>query len=145
MAATFTPAAGALPPNLPFTVVGGDPSGATDSSAAFIAAANSLPRGGVVAIPPGKYIVQGLPVRDGLYYLGAGVGKTDGSTESYLALPDAPSSSMFIWDGETTGYGGGISGCYLYGGNTATYDCIDLSACSQMHRFCIEQNMIRVS
>ncbi len=144
MAATFTPAAGALPPNLPFTVVGGDPSGATDSSAAFIAAANSLPRGGVVAIPPGKYIVQGLPVRDGLYYIGAGVGKTDGSTGTYLTLPAAPSSNMFIWDGETTGYGGGISGCYLYGGNTVTYDCIDLAGASvQSHRFVIEQNMIR--
>ena len=122
---------------------GADPTGGRDSSSAFIAAANSLPRGGVVAIPPGKYIVQGLPVRDGLYWVGAGVGKTDGSTGTYLTLPAAPSSSMFIWDGETTGYGGGISGCYLYGGNSTTYDCIDLSASTQMHRFCIEQNMIR--
>ena len=122
---------------------GADPTGGRDSSAAFIAAANALPRGGVVFIPPGKYIVEGIPIRDGLYWVGAGVGETDGSTGTYLTLPAAPSSSMFIWDGEATGYGGGISGCYLYGGNTATYDCIDLSTCSQMHRFCIEQNMIR--
>ena len=118
---------------------GADPTGGRDSSSAFIAAANSLPRGGVVAIPPGKYIVQGLPVRDGLYWVGAGVGKTDGSTGTYLTLPAAPSSSMFIWDGETTGYGGGISGCYLYGGNSTTYDCIDLSASTQMHRFALSR------
>lgn len=144
MAGTLTQAAGPRPYTfLDSVVAGGDPTGTRDSSAAFIAAANKLSRGGVVAIPPGKYLVQGLPIRDGLYWVGAGVGKTDGSTGTYLSLPASPSSHMFSWDGAATGFGGGISGCYLYGGSTDTYDCIDLTACDQMHRFSVEQNMIR--
>lgn len=117
--------------------------GVVDDSDAFIAAAAALPNGGIVFIPPGKYVVEGLPIRDGLYWSGAGMGKTDGSTGTYLSLPASPSSHMFIWDGAATGFGGGVSGCYLYGGNTVTYDCIDVSASTQMQRFCIEQNMIR--
>lgn len=148
MAGTLTNAAGPVPFNSMQSAVvtdfGADRTGATESTAAFIDAANSLARGGVVVIPPGKYIVEGLPIRDGLYWSGAGMGETDGSTGSYLELPAVPSANMFTWGGATTGYGGGVSGCYLYGGNSATYDCIDLSGGSvQSHRFVIEHNMIR--
>lgn len=146
MSSYLSSAAGPVKPG-PFVSVidkGADPTGARESSAAFIDAANSLARGGVVVIPPGKYIVEGLPLRDGLYYVGAGVGETDGSTGTYLALPAVPSSNMFIWDGAVSGYGGGISGCYLYGGNSVTYDCIDLSpATTQINQFIIEKNLIR--
>lgn len=125
-------------------VVGGPRTGTVDVTAHFLAAIAKLPRGGVVVIPPGKYMVEGLPIRDGLYYVGAGVGKTDGSTGTYLTLPAVPSSNMFIWDGAVSGYGGGISGCYLYGGNSVTYDCIDLSpATTQINQFIIEKNLIR--
>lgn len=147
MASSLTTQAGPVPYNFMesavVTMFGADKTGVANSSAAFIAAANALTSGGVVVIPPGKYIVEGLPIRDGLYYVGAGVGKTDGSTGAYLALPAVPSTHMFVWDGAATGFGGGVSGCYLYGGGTTTYDCLDVSAATQMHRFCIEQNMIR--
>ncbi len=147
MASSLTPQAGPVPYNFMesavVTMFGADKTGVANSSAAFIAAANALTSGGVVVIPPGKYIVEGLPIRDGLYYVGAGVGKTDGSTGTYLALPAVPSTHMFVWDGAATGFGGGVSGCYLYGGGTTTYDCLDVSAATQMHRFCIEHNMIR--
>lgn len=148
MASSLTTQAGPVPYNFMesavVTMFGADKTGVANSSAAFTAAAAALPRGGVVQIPPGKYIVEGLPLRDGLYYIGAGVGKTDGSTGSYLALPAVPSANMFIWDGATNGYGGGISGCYLYGGNSVTYDCIDLSpATTQINQFIIEKNLIR--
>lgn len=145
MPGTLSQAASPSPYNfLNSVVAGGDATGVTDSSAAFIAAANKLPRGGIVAIPPGEYIVQGLPIRNGLYWVGAGVGKTGGSTGTYLTLPASPSSHMFVWDGDTTGYGGGVSGVYAHGGLTTTYDCIDLTGASVgSHKFVIEHNIIQ--
>lgn len=117
MASSLTAQAGPVPYNFMesavVTMFGADKTGVANSSAAFIAAANALTSGGVVVIPPGKYIVEGLPIRDGLYYVGAGVGKTDGSTGTYLALPAVPSTHMFVWDGAATGFGGGMSGCMM--------------------------------
>ena len=128
MAGTLTEAAGPVPYNLlESAVVGGDRLGLTDSTAHFLRAVDKLPRGGVVVVPPGKYIAEGLPVRDGLYYVGAGIGKADGSTGTQITLPAVPSTHMFAWDGATTGYGGGVSGCYLSGGLTTDYDCITLA------------------
>jgi len=125
------------------TNFGADRTGISDSSEAFTDAADSLPRGGLVVIPPGKYIAEGLPIRDGLYYVGAGIGKADGSTGTQITLPAVPSTHMFAWDGATTGYGGGVSGCYLSGGLTTDYDCITLAGATVgSHRFLIEHNFI---
>lgn len=123
---------------------GADRDGVINSSQAFIDAANSLPNGGVISIPSGKYIVEGLPCRPGVYWKGVGVGKTDASSGTYLILPVSPSQTMFRWDsGAISGYGGGISGCTLEGNNTIVYDAIDLSSASAIHRFVIEYNLIR--
>ena len=115
------------------TVTGADPTGTTDSSAAFIAAANSLgARRGTVWIPPGKYRVQNLPLKSGLYWVGAGQGAIDGSNGVYLGPIASPTLPCFVCvpDGSGDLYGSGISNMYVAGLQnkaTATIDAIDAS------------------
>jgi len=124
-----------LPVGLPYVVVtGADQNGTLDSTAAFMRAMNSLgSRRGVVFVPPGKYAVQGLPLKSGLYWCGAGHGSVAGADGTYLTLPGSPSASaMFVASPDGSGdlYGSGVKGMYAAGGQnkaTATIDFIDCS------------------
>lgn len=122
---------------------GADREGVNDSSQAFIRAFNSLPRGGVISIPSGKYIVENIPCASGVYWRGVGIGNTSGLSGTYLVLPNSPSASMFVWNETGVSSGGGISYCLLQGNGTVTYDGIDLSLATEIHQFVIEHNSIR--
>lgn len=119
MASSLTAQAGPVPYNFMesavVTMFGADKTGVANSSAAFIAAANALTSGGVVVIPPGKYIVEGLPIRDGLYYVGAGVGKTDGSTGT--SRPQNGTFDIGAYEYPVSTQTGGFSGTAAFSGS----------------------------
>lgn len=123
---------------------GADPTGVLDSSAAVLSAIAQLgARGGVVIFPPGIFNVQGLPLRSGLYYRGAGRGSLSGSTGTTLNLPAAPTTHLFISDATSDIYGGGVADMSLGGGQlrnaSPLYDCFNFSTMTgELHRFRME-------
>ncbi|MCP4366334.1 MAG: hypothetical protein GY800_13705 [Planctomycetes bacterium] len=131
------------------TDYGATGNGSTDDSTAVTAAitAAKAAGGGTVFFPAGVYVMEGIGLSDGVHILGAGVGNPAVSqTGTVFELPASPSAHMFLWDGETTGYGGSVRNVYANGGqsvSSASYDFINASgATTELWEFFIENNVI---
>lgn len=126
---------------------GADNTGATDTSAAFIAAATALgTSGGTIYIPPGIYQVQGLPLKPGLTWVGSSPRGTTMITTTasgtILRLPASPSNHMFLSSATGDFLGGGVINCELDGNQDyrtgPSYDGINFSSVlGELHMFAI--------
>ena len=109
--------------------------GITNDSQAFIQAVNAQGTG-IVYIPPGNYVVQNLPLKTGLFYIGSGMNSTT------LTLPDNPSYPMFkAISGIEDIEGGGVIDLYARGNKTdnrADKNAFDFSSLSRLERFEIQ-------
>lgn len=121
------------------TLSGADPTGVTDSTAAFNRASQALGTGaGVVFVPPGTYRIGGVILRDGLYFQGAG---RDSTFIVSNGLDDA-----FKTVGAANLMSGGVSGFSATGNATgnqtwdASVDFINISSAALAAQFIVADN-----
>lgn len=91
--------------------------------------------GGTILIPAGEYTLEGVVMREGVYYQG------ESQRGCVLSLPDNPTQSMFIAEPAERFDFGGFSNLQLKGGqhrDSATADGIDFSAVDSILTFHID-------
>jgi hypothetical protein len=120
---------------------GADPTGATDSSAAFAAVAISDVVG-TVHVAPGIYKVAHIPIRNGLTWQGPG------RDAGLLIQPDSGGGHFFEVKSAITLSSGGVKGFSATGNATTinsfdgTVDFVNLSAATICYQFIMAENYV---